>query len=102
MAKHSTYDLDMGQLEVMWNFLRFGAQRPNVPALKDLCEQLRQSMVQKTAGQRKDDPENYVEFTDVGTIINSIVVETMALYLSGKLDKLEGDINERAEGMVQS
>ena len=52
MAKHSTYDLDMGQLEVMWNFLRFGAQRPNVPALKDLCEQLRQAMVQKTAQGR--------------------------------------------------
>lgn len=102
MAKHSTYDLDMGQLEVMWNFLRFGAQRPNVPALKDLCEQLRQAMVQKTAGQRKDDPENYVEFTDVGTIINSIVVETMALYLSGSLDRLEGDINDRSESMVQS
>lgn len=59
MAKHSTYDLDMGQLEVMWNFLKFGAQRPNVPALKDLCEQLRQAMVQKTAGQCKDDPEWY-------------------------------------------
>lgn len=102
MAKHSTYDLDMGQLEVMWNFLRFGAQRPNVPALKGLCEQLRQAMVQKTAGQRKDDPENYVEFSDVGTIVNSIVIETMALYLSGGLDRLEGDINDRAEGMVQS
>lgn len=102
MAKHSTYDLDMGQLDLMWNFLRFGTQCPNVPALKDLCEQLRQAMVQKTAGQRKDDPENYVEFTDVGTIINSIVVETMALYLSGSLDRLERDIDDGAENMVQS
>jgi len=92
MAKHSTYDLDMGQLEFMWNFLRFGAQRPNVPALKDLCEQLRQAMIQKTAGQRKGDPEHYIDlFNDTGTIINCIVIETMALYLSGGLDRLEGD-----------
>ena len=92
MAKHSTYELDMGQLELMWNFLRFGAQRPNVPALKDLCEQLRQAMIQKTAGQRKGDPEHYIDlFNDTGTIINCIVIETMALYLSGGLDRLEGD-----------
>lgn len=51
MAKHSTYDLDTGQLELMWNFLRFGAQCPNVPALKDLCEQLRQAMLQKIGRQ---------------------------------------------------
>lgn len=94
MAKHSTYDLDMGQLDLMWNFLRYGAQKPNVPALKDLCEQLRQAMIQKTGGQRKDDPENYVELTDIGTIINSIVIETMALYLSGKLDRLERKSDE--------
>lgn len=94
MAKHNTRELDAGQLELMWQFLEFGAQKPNVTALKDLCGQLRQAMLQKTAGQRKDDPEEYVWFDDLGTIINSIVIETMCLYLSGELDKLEAK-NER-------
>ena len=90
MAKHIVAELDKGQLDLMWNFLRFGAQKPNIPALKDLCEQLRQAMVQKTGGQRDDDPRGYVKLDDIGTIVNSIVIETMALYLSGGLDKLQG------------
>lgn len=89
MAKHTVDELDKGQLDLMWNFLRFGSQKPNIPALKDLCEQLRQAMVQKTGGQRDNDPKGYVKLEDVETIVNSIVIETMSLYLSGELDKLE-------------
>lgn len=81
--------LDRGQLNIMWSFLQMGHQRANIPALKDLCDQLRQAMIQKTAGQRSDDPKSYVPFEDVGTIVNSIVIETMCLYLSGELDRLE-------------
>ena len=88
-SQYNVKNLDAGQLELMWNFLRMGYQKANVPALKDLCGQLRQAMIQKTAGQRDDDPEYYTKFEDIGTIINSIVIETMALYLSGELDKLE-------------
>jgi hypothetical protein len=83
--------LDEGQLDLMFSFLRAGMVKPNIPALKEYCDQLRQAMIQKTAGQRADDPEYYVEFGDIGTIINSIVIEAMALYLSGALDKIEQD-----------
>lgn len=85
----STSELDMGQLDKMWNMLRMGQQKANIPALKDLCDQLRQAMIQMTCGTRPDDPKHYVPFDDLGTIINCIVIETMCLYLSGDLDKLE-------------
>ena len=85
----NTKNLDAGQFELMWSFLQMGSMKANIPALKELCDQLRQAMIQKTAGQRDDDPDFYTKFEDIGTIINSIVVETMALYLSGELDKLE-------------
>lgn len=94
MAKIDTRRLDMGQLELMWNFLRMGYQQPNIEALKENCDRLRQAMIQKTAGQRKGDPEHYIDlFNDTGTIINCIVIETMALYLSGALDRLECEEN---------
>lgn len=88
MSKHTVAELDLGQLDLMWNFLRIGYQKSNVDQLIELLDQLRQLMIQKTAGQRKDDPNSYIGFEDIGTIVNSIVVETMCLYLSGDLDKL--------------
>ena len=88
-TKPTVQDLDMGQLDLMYSFLQVGHQRANIPALKDLCDQLRQAMIQKTAGQRSDDPKQYVPFANIGTIVNSIVIETMCLYLSGELDRLE-------------
>lgn len=90
MAKgdYSVKRLDAGQFDLMWSFLQMGKQKANIPALKELCDQLRQAMIQKTAGQR-DDPSFYTKFGDLGTIINSIVIETMCLYLSGELDKIE-------------
>ena len=89
-AKNTIRELDAGQLDFMWSMLMIGKQKSNIPALKSFCDQLRKAMIQKTAGQRKDDPVNYVDFADLGTIINNIVIEAMCLYLSGDLDKLEG------------
>lgn len=86
--KATVKNLDEGQLDLMWNFLRAGMVRPNVPALIENCDLLRQAMIQKTAGQRSNDPGASVSFDDLGTIINSIVIEAMALRLSGDLDKL--------------
>lgn len=88
MAKATVKRLDEGQLDVMWSFLRAGMVRPNVPALIENCDLLRQAMIQKTAGQRSDDPAENVSFDDLGTIINSIVIEAMTLRLSGDLEKL--------------
>ena len=93
MAKHTIRELDDGQLDVMWDFLQIGGQKSNIPLLKEYCDKLRQLMIQKTAGQRNNDYVNYISFDDVGTIVNIIAMETMCLYLSGDLDKLE-DAND--------
>ena len=86
--KHTIKELDSGQLDLMWQFLQMGHQKPNVSALKENCDLLRQLMIQKNAGQRRGNP-HYVEFCDLGTIVNCIVIESMCLYLSGVLDKIE-------------
>ena len=91
MAKATVKRLDEGQLDIMWSFLRAGMAKSNIPALKEHCDMLRQMMIQKTAGQRADDPNGYVSFDDIGTIVNCIVIEAMALRLSGALDRLENE-----------
>lgn len=88
--KHTIEENDRGQLDLMWNFLRFDCgQKSNIPALKEHLDMLRQAMIQKNGGQEKYKDSHDVSFNDVGTIINCIVIETMQLYLSGDLDKLE-------------
>lgn len=89
MLKPTVKDLDAGQLDLMWSFLMMGGQESNIEALEENLDLLRQVMIQKTAGQRKDDPKYYVGFDDIGTICNIIVCEAMALYLSGDLEKLK-------------
>lgn len=91
--------LDAGQFELMWTFLQHGMVKPNIPALKENLDALRQAMIQKTAGQR-DDPDFYTKFEEIGTIINNIVIETMALYLSGGLDDDAGGKEQRAQGVL--
>ena len=64
MAKHNLRELDQGQLQTMWNFLKL--QRKNtctkedVRILKEHLDIIRQAMVQKTAGQRDTDPDTYL------------------------------------------
>lgn len=87
--KHTVEELDKGQLSLMWNFLRFGSVKSNVKVLKRLLDDLRQAMIQMTAGQEQYKKSYEVPSSDVGTIVNSIVIEAMCLYLSGDLDKLE-------------
>lgn len=89
MAKPTTKRLDEGQLEVMWNFLRMGHQKPNIPALKENLDAIRQMMIQKTAGQDGYSTNEAMSFDDLQTHINCVVIESMCLYLSGMLDKLE-------------
>lgn len=93
MANHSVKELDSGQLDYMWNFLRMGNGKPNVRALKELCDQLRTLMIQKTAGQTRKN-ENDLPFSDIGTIVNCIAIETMQIYLSGGFDVLDKHYNE--------
>ena len=76
--------------DTMWAFLQIGWQKSNIPALKEHCEMLRKLMTQKTAGQREDKPTD-IPFAELDAILNFIVIEAMCLYLSGDLDKLEGE-----------
>ena len=89
MSKHDIKSLDFGQLDLMWNFLRMGYQKPNIPALKEHCDALRQAMIQKTGGCRENDPAYYTRREEIGTLVNCIVIESMCLYLSGVLDQME-------------
>lgn len=93
-----TERLDKG-LDPMWNFLRFHPEKPTVKDIEILekyLDDLRTLMVQKSAGQpgRESKTSGYVEFEDLEMTINSIVIQTMWIYLSGGLKMLkEGLIN---------
>lgn len=93
MAKHNLRELDQGQLQTMWNFLKL--QRKNtctkedVRMLKEHLDIIRQAMVQKTAGQRDTDPDTYVDFVEIGTYINFVVIDALQLRIYGGLDVLE-------------
>ena len=76
------------QFDVMWSFLQKGGMKSNIPCLKEHCMMLRQMLMQKTAGQRKD-KKNDLPLEQLDTIKNIIVIEAMALVLSGDLDKIE-------------
>ena len=98
--RNSVAALDAGQLDLMFQFLQIGAQKSDardIHTLKYYLDQLRQALIQKSAGQRKEDPAYYVDFNDLGTIVNIIVCETMSLYLSGALDKLDALLSKEAE-----
>lgn len=77
-------------LDAMWSFLQMGGQKANIQLLRENCERLQQMMLQKTAGQRKDKPKD-VSFDELDGICNGIVIEAMAMYLSGLLDRLEAE-----------
>lgn len=93
MKEFSVRKLDEGQLDMMFNPLRMGYQKANIPVLKEHLDAIRQAMIQETGGNRENDPPYYTKHEDIGTHINCVVVEAMCLYLSGELDKLEGDTN---------
>ena len=93
MAKHSIKELDAGQLQAMWNFLKLQDRntciKDDVRILKEHLDIIRQAMVQNTSGPRRDDPTNYVEFEEIGTYINFAIIDALQLYVCGGLDKLE-------------
>lgn len=91
MAKHNLQELDSGQLDMMWRFMQLGgieASKHDVEALIKHTDALRQAMVQKTGGQEKYSPEEYIPLEDIGTYVNLIAVECLALRASGALEKM--------------
>ncbi len=86
-------------LGVMFAFMQMGNYElgpADILLLKDSCERLRRMMTQKTAGQRRDKPED-VSFDELDVITNSIVLGAMTLYLSGKLDTMLPPESEKAK-----
>ena len=84
--------LDGGQLDMMWNFLRFHGKRPTVreiEALEKNLDSLRVMMIQKGDGSREGKTAGAELFTDMETVLNNIIIETMWLYLAGGLKMLK-------------
>lgn len=91
MPKATLKNLDSGQLEMMWSMLKIGglkASKNDVQALIDSTDYIRQALIQKTAGQRSDDPNGYVDFDDLQTHINILVCACLSLRASGVLEKM--------------
>lgn len=84
------------QFDTMWSFLQMGGMKSDIPSLKEHCMMLRQMLMQKTAGQRKGKKSD-IPFEHLDTIKNVIIVEAMALVLSGDLDKLEAEIESEEQ-----
>lgn len=76
-------------LDTMWRFVQIGGLKANVPALKENCELLQRMLTQKTAGQEAYRKRTDVDFADIDAVTNAIVIEAMALWLSGDLDKVD-------------
>lgn len=45
-------------LDTMWSFMQMGGLKANYQAFKEACMELRQMLMQKTAGQRRDSPKD--------------------------------------------
>lgn len=95
-------ELDAGQFDFMWNFLKLRKEnsctKEDVRSLKENLDKIRLALVQKTAGQRRGDSEsNSVNFGDLGSYVNFVVMDALALYIYGGLDVLENALPERSE-----
>lgn len=73
-------------IDPMWSFLQMGGLKANYPALKSACMEMRQMMMQKTAGQRADRPKD-LSWDNLERVKATIIVEAMALVLSGEYEK---------------
>lgn len=84
--------LDGGQLDVMWNFLRFHPDKPSVKEIECLeasLDSLRTMMIQKGDGSREGKTAGAELFSEMETVLNNIIIETMWLYLSGGFEMLK-------------
>ncbi len=91
MPKAILKNLDSGQLEMMWSMLKLGglkASTHDVQAMINSADYIRQALIQKTGGQRSDDPNGYVDFDDLQTHINILVCACLSLRASGVLEKM--------------
>jgi hypothetical protein len=84
----------------MWTFMQIGGQvsdRRDVEHLIEECAWMVKALTQKTAGQRSSKP-NDVDWAEMEMHENLIILEVMALYLSGSLDKLKEILEGESDG----
>lgn len=79
--------------DTMFNFLLMNKQKANIDTYKKAIQDLITMMTQKDNGQRKNSKGINVKENFDMTII-TIVCESIAIYLSGKLDNLEKEQNK--------
>ena len=75
-------------LATMWSFMQMGGLKANSPALNEACMELRQMLMQKTAGQRKDRPKD-LSWENLERVKVTIICEAMALVFSGEYEEKE-------------
>ena len=78
----------------MFAHLKKRGQKPNIKALKNAVDRLTVALTQSDAGQRADnDPNKKVSFAspELEMIQLTILIEAVALVLSGKLDELDDE-----------
>lgn len=78
--------VETDMFDTMWAFLEMGGMKANYPTLKEACMELRQMMIQKTAGQRKNKKSD-IPFDNLARVKNTIIIEAMALVLSGEYEE---------------
>ena len=88
-------------LDTMWSFLQMGGLKADYPVLKEACMELRQMMMQKTAGQRKDKPKD-LSFDNLERVKATIICEAMALVLSGEYEPKESKAKSNTETDITS
>ena len=97
MLKHWENEM----LDTMWSIMQMGGMKANYPVLKEACMELRQMMMQKTAGQRKDKPKD-LSFDNLERVKATIICEAMALVLSGEYEPNESKVKSNTETDIMS
>lgn len=99
--KHTLAELDGGQLEMMWTFLKLNPRnicvKSDVRELKNILNKIRQALLQKTAGQRENAPSEYIDYNDLGTYVNNAIISALWIYINGGLDVLENQLEENID-----
>lgn len=87
MIKPEKWENDL--LDTTWAFMQMGGGlKANYPALKRACLEMRKMMTQKTAGQRKDRPQD-LPWDNLERVKVTIICEAMALVFSGEYEPKE-------------
>lgn len=82
-----------GGFEMMFNFLLMGKPKANYPALKELGLALRRAMTQKNGGYKDYRKSKDTPVEDFEQIWRGIVIEALALVLSGEWERMEDELN---------